>query len=99
MKLTSDQIAGDAHRPLARGADLFPHATTHFVGGPLGEKVAVFVQLREGHSIDLFEISQHFIASGGARQKTPEHLQFVSEFPRGLSGKVRKIDLRDRLAR
>jgi cyclohexanecarboxylate-CoA ligase len=63
----------------------------------LGEKVAVFVQLRPGQIIDLFEIRQHFIAAGVAKQKTPEHLEFVSEFPRSLSGKVRKVELRDRL--
>ncbi len=65
----------------------------------LGEKVAVFVHLRPGHIIDLFEIGRHFSACGVAKQKTPEHLEFVAEFPRSLSGKIRKVDLRDRLAR
>ncbi len=63
----------------------------------LGERVAVFVQLSQGCTIDLFEVRQHFIAAGVAKQKTPEHLEFVSEFPRSLSGKVRKVELRERL--
>ena len=34
---------------------------------------------------------------GVARQKTPEHLEIVDALPRSLSGKVRKVDPRDRL--
>jgi acyl-CoA synthetase (AMP-forming)/AMP-acid ligase II len=70
------------------------------VGQPdsrLGERVAVFVQLRPGATIDLPEIQRHFATLGVARQKTPEHLEFVTEFPRSLSGKVRKVELRDQL--
>lgn len=62
-----------------------------------GEKVAVFVQLKPGQSIDLDEIGHHFSSAGLARQKTPEHLVLVDEFPRSLSGKVRKVELRERL--
>ena len=39
----------------------------------------------------------HFAALGVAKQKTPEHLVLVDELPRTPSGKVRKVDLRDRL--
>lgn len=62
-----------------------------------GERVAVFVQLRDGMTIDLAEIGRHFAALGVARQKAPEHLELVDGFPRSLSGKVRKVELRDRL--
>ena len=62
-----------------------------------GERVAVFVQLREGQTLDLDEVRRHFAELGAARQKAPEHLEFVDEFPRSLSGKVRKVELRDRL--
>jgi acyl-CoA synthetase (AMP-forming)/AMP-acid ligase II len=62
-----------------------------------GERVAVFVQLRDGASLDLDEIRRHFAAIGVAKQKTPEHIVLVDEFPRTPSGKVRKVDLRDRL--
>jgi len=64
-----------------------------------GERVAVFVQVREGQTIDLDEIRRHFVGLGVAKQKTPEHLEFVDAFPRSLSGKVRKVELRDRLRR
>ena len=70
------------------------------VGSPderYGERVAVFVQLRDGASLDLDEVRRHFAAIGVAKQKTPEHIVLVDEFPRTPSGKVRKVDLRDRL--
>ncbi|MET0911468.1 MAG: AMP-binding protein, partial [Ilumatobacteraceae bacterium] len=62
-----------------------------------GERVAVFVQLRDGSSLELDEVRRHFSAIGVAKQKTPEHIVIVDEFPRTPSGKVRKVDLRDRL--
>jgi acyl-CoA synthetase (AMP-forming)/AMP-acid ligase II len=62
-----------------------------------GERVAVFVRLADGHTLDLDEIRRHFASIGVATQKTPEHLEFVDEFPRTPSGKVRKVDLRSRL--
>jgi acyl-CoA synthetase (AMP-forming)/AMP-acid ligase II len=62
-----------------------------------GERVAVFVTLRSGASLDLHAVRRHFEAAQVARQKTPEHLVIVDEFPRSLSGKVRKVELRDRL--
>jgi cyclohexanecarboxylate-CoA ligase len=62
-----------------------------------GERVAVFVQLRSGAQLSLDDVREHFAAAGAARQKTPEHIEFVDEFPRSMSGKVRKVELRDRL--
>ena len=62
-----------------------------------GERVAACVQLRPGATIGLDEIRRHFAGLGVARQKTPEHLEIVDALPRSLSGKVRKVDLRDRL--
>jgi acyl-CoA synthetase (AMP-forming)/AMP-acid ligase II len=70
------------------------------VGAPdprYGERVAVFVQLAPGHTLDLDEIRRHFAGIGVAKQKTPEHLEFIDSFPRTPSGKVRKVDLRARL--
>lgn len=62
-----------------------------------GERVAVFVQLRPGASLSLDDVRRHFTDAGAAKQKTPEFLVPVEEFPRSLSGKVRKVELRDRL--
>ncbi len=62
-----------------------------------GERVAAFVLLREGEDIDLDDVRTHFERAGVARQKTPEHLVTVPSLPRNPSGKVRKVDLRNRL--
>ena len=62
-----------------------------------GERVAVFVQLQPGAQLTLAEIATHFVAAGVAKQKTPERLFVVQDFPRSLSGKVRKVELRERL--
>jgi acyl-CoA synthetase (AMP-forming)/AMP-acid ligase II len=62
-----------------------------------GERVAVFVQLLPGAALDLDEVRRRFAAAGAARQKTPEAILLVDELPRSMSGKVRKVELRDRL--
>lgn len=63
-----------------------------------GERVCAFVLVREDHAPpDLAEVRKHFEASGVARQKTPERLELVSEFPRTAAGKVKKFELRERL--
>ena len=48
-------------------------------------------------AIDLTDITAHLEQVGVARQKWPEELRVVSDFPRTASGKVRKIDLRRQL--
>lgn len=64
-----------------------------------GERVAAFVHLREGQALDLDEVRRHFATIGVAKQKTPERLLVLDEFPRTPSGKVRKVELRNRLRR
>ena len=62
-----------------------------------GERVAAFVQLRESADLTLDDVKDHFARAGVARQKTPEHLVIVDDFPRSMSGKVRKVELREQL--
>jgi acyl-CoA synthetase (AMP-forming)/AMP-acid ligase II len=63
----------------------------------LGERVCVFVALHPGHTLELADIDAFFRGRGIARQKTPEKLVVVTEFPRTASGKIRKNELRDTL--
>lgn len=60
----------------------------------LGERVCVFVRLKDGIALSLEEIDSFFRAKGVARQKTPERLVVVEDFPRTASGKVKKNELR-----
>ena len=62
-----------------------------------GERVAVFVRVNPAADLSLDDIRVHFRASGAAKQKTPEHLVLVDDLPRSMSGKVRKVELRERL--
>jgi len=65
----------------------------------LGEHVAAVLLLRPGHAPPtLDEVRAHFDRAGLARQKWPEELHNVDEFPRTASGKVQKFRLRQDIA-
>jgi acyl-CoA synthetase (AMP-forming)/AMP-acid ligase II len=64
----------------------------------LGEHACAVVRLAAGvTSLDLPTITRHLADVGLARQKWPEELHIVADFPRTASGKIRKIDLRREL--
>jgi len=60
----------------------------------LGEGVCAYVIASPGAGLDAELLVAHIAASGLARQKTPERFEFVEDFPRTASGKVRKDRLR-----
>ncbi|WNM31894.1 AMP-binding protein [Streptomyces sp. Li-HN-5-11] len=72
------------------------------VGAPdprLGERAAAVLRMRSGWSApSLAEVRLHFERAGLARQKWPEEIHAVDDFPRTPSGKVKKFVLRDRIA-
>jgi acyl-CoA synthetase (AMP-forming)/AMP-acid ligase II len=64
-----------------------------------GEHVAAFLLLRPGCAPPtLDEVRAHLDRAGLARQKWPEELHDVDEFPRTASGKVQKFRLRQDIA-
>ena len=66
----------------------------------LGEHACAFVRLVTGPDdarLGLPQVRAHLEAAGLARQKWPEELRLVSDFPRTASGKIQKFALRDRL--
>jgi acyl-CoA synthetase len=64
----------------------------------LGEHVCAMVRVAPGAgSIELRDITDALERIGLARQKWPEELRIVDDFPRTASGKVRKVDLRRQL--
>jgi acyl-CoA synthetase (AMP-forming)/AMP-acid ligase II len=66
----------------------------------LGEGVAAFVRAHEGVEVpSLTEIADFLNEIGLARQKFPERVEYVDDFPRTASGKIRKDQLRDALRR
>ncbi len=64
----------------------------------LGERVAAVVRVRPGHVLPtLQQVREHFGATGVARQKWPEELHEVADYPRTASGKVQKFLVRQGL--
>ena len=64
----------------------------------LGEGICAYVILKSLAQADAASLAAHVQASGLARQKTPELFEFVDDFPRTASGKIRKDLLRARVA-
>jgi acyl-CoA synthetase len=62
----------------------------------LGEHACAFIR-SNGGAPDLDVVRRHLDTSGLARQKWPEELRVVDDFPRTPSGKIRKTDLRAEL--
>ena len=65
----------------------------------LGEHAAAVVGLRRGPVVPTLDAGpEHLAAAGLARQKWPESIHEVGEFPRTPSGKVQKFRLRQLLS-
>jgi cyclohexanecarboxylate-CoA ligase len=64
----------------------------------LGERACAFVLPRAGQSVTLDDIKAHLDRSLVAKQYWPERLELVSELPRAANGKIRKAELRERIA-
>jgi acyl-CoA synthetase (AMP-forming)/AMP-acid ligase II len=66
----------------------------------LGEGVATFIRTVAGAEMpSLMEITEFLDNAGLARQKFPERLEYVDDFPRTASGKIRKDQLRAAIGR
>jgi acyl-CoA synthetase (AMP-forming)/AMP-acid ligase II len=64
----------------------------------LGEHGCAMLRMLPGAERPTLEdLTTHLAEAGLARQKWPEELRFVDDFPRTASGKIRKVDLRARL--
>ncbi len=61
----------------------------------LGERACAVIRMQPGtEPLALTDLRLHLEDAGFARQKWPEALRIVDDFPRTASGKVRKVDLR-----
>jgi len=64
----------------------------------LGEHACAIFRMQPGAAPPTLEdVTAHLAGSGLARQKWPEELRVVDDFPRTAAGKIRKVDLRARL--
>ena len=64
----------------------------------LGEHAAAVLRIKPGHAMPtLSEVREHFERAGVAKQKWPEELHEVDDYPRTASGKVQKYLVRKRI--
>jgi len=63
----------------------------------LGEKVCVAVVLRSGHALAPEDLLAHLDAEGLSKYEMPEYFIAVDELPLTASGKIRKVELVDRI--
>jgi non-ribosomal peptide synthetase component E (peptide arylation enzyme) len=64
----------------------------------LGERICAFVILSDGNSLSLSEVQQWMAKAGMAKQKWPERVEVVDEFPMTPARKVQKFRLHQLIA-
>ncbi|MET4132866.1 acyl-CoA synthetase (AMP-forming)/AMP-acid ligase II [Porphyrobacter sp. MBR-155] len=72
-------------------------AAIGIVDARLGERICAVVTIDGSAEVSINAIDQVFRSIGVARQKTPENLVIVKEFPRTPTGKIQKAELRRKL--
>jgi acyl-CoA synthetase len=63
----------------------------------LGERVCVFVELRQGGALDLSTLVEHLLQQGVSKELLPERLEVLDELPRSSGGKIAKGQLREEI--
>jgi len=67
--------------------------------GTFGERVCVYVELREGETLTLDALLAHLGERGESKENHPERLVIMDALPRSSGGKVAKQELRDDIIR
>ena len=62
-----------------------------------GQAIKATVHLAEGYekSKELMHEIKHFVNSKVASYKHIQHLEFIDEMPKTISGKIKRVDIRD----
>lgn len=60
-----------------------------------GERVCLFVELRDGGELDLPTLVEHLLQQGVSKELLPERLELLDELPRSSGGKIAKGQLRE----
>lgn len=63
----------------------------------LGERACAFIILEPGQQVTLADLQQHLDAQRVTRQKWPERIEIVDEFPQTSTGKIQKAKLAELL--
>lgn len=62
------------------------------------EKGCAYVKVKEGQEFTFEDMTAYLDEEGIAKQKYPERLEIIDEFPMTASGKIQKNELRERVA-
>jgi acyl-CoA synthetase len=62
-----------------------------------GERVCVFVELKQGGALDLSALVEHLLQQGVSKELLPERLEVLDELPRSSGGKIAKGQLREEI--
>lgn len=65
----------------------------------LGERACAVVVPESGQHLTLEDITEYLLAEGLSKHFLPERLELVEQLPKTQSGKIRKFEIRNRLAR
>jgi len=60
-----------------------------------GERVCLYAELADSHTIDLPELVKYLLAQGVSKELLPERLIVIGELPRSSGGKIAKGQLRE----
>ena len=61
-----------------------------------GEELMAWIRIREGAEVPTAESLRAFCAGRIAHHKIPRYVQVIEEFPMTVTGKIRKVELRER---
>jgi fatty-acyl-CoA synthase len=61
-----------------------------------GEELCAWVRMREGADVLTIEALREFCSGKLAHYKVPRYIQVVDEFPMTVTGKIRKVEMRER---
>jgi len=59
-----------------------------------GEEICAWIKLRDGHTLTEEEVKE-YCREKIARYKVPKYIKFVDNFPTTVTGKVRKVEMRE----
>lgn len=85
----------EVENALLRHADVLDAAVTPVPDERYGERGCAVLVLRQGRSVGLAEIREHFRELGLAAYKTPEHVRIVDALPRSPLGKLDRARVRE----
>jgi acyl-CoA synthetase (AMP-forming)/AMP-acid ligase II len=86
--------AQEVENLILKHPDIIDAAAVSMPNNLLGEKLCLYVVIREGKSITLDDVVSFLKESGMAVYKLPERIETISEIPRNPVGKIVKTDLR-----